>query len=171
MSFINDPNSDLGKERLVTGGGLLGKQLKSNKPLGEALGKLGDTFDSERVAHRTWYTDYSDALKNHPGEGKATEIMMSKLDEVKSAAENALGNRQVKEKIQAMMRRDKEWAKRTGDVTRDDIQNLRELMSGPGSGKEIWGRIMKALKDGSIALPVVMLMMDGMPGAQKDGLI
>jgi hypothetical protein len=170
VSFINDPYSDLGKERLVKGGGLLGKQLKSNKPLGAALDKVRDKFDRGRVAHESWYLDYSDALNNQ-GKGQATRDMMSKLSKVRPAAENALGSPRVKQEILNKISRDEKWAKKTGDVTRDDIQNLRKLMGEPGSGKETYSRIMKALKDGAIALPAVMLMIDGMPGAQDDGLI
>jgi hypothetical protein len=170
VSFINDPYSDLGKERIRQGGGLLGKQLKHNKPLGAALDKVRDKFSADRVAHESWYLDYSDALNNQ-GKGQATQLMMSKLSKVRPAAENALGSPRVKQEILNKISRDEKWAKKTGDVTRDDIQNLRKLMGEPGSGKETYSRIMKALKDGAIALPAVMLMIDGMPGAQDDGLI
>ena len=170
VSFINDQYSDLGAERLVEGGGLLGKQLKPQKPLGKALNKLSDTFDSDRVGRESWYIDFSDALKSQ-GKGKATQKMMSKLSQVRPAAENALGNPRVKQEVLNKISRDETWAKKTGDVTREDIQNLRKLISQPGSGKETYNRIMKALKDGAIALPAVVLMIDGMPGAHDDGLI
>jgi hypothetical protein len=170
VSFMNNDYSKLGGARLKAGGGLLSQQMDPTMPLGKNLREFGDEFDAHRVDRESWYIDYSDAMKNQ-GKGQATRDMMSKLSKVRPAAENALGSPRVKQEILNKISRDEKWAKKTGDVTRDDIQNLRKLMNEPGSGKETYSRIMKALKDGAIALPAVMLMIDGMPGAQDDGLI
>lgn len=166
VAFINDQFSDLGAERYTQGGGLLGKQLKPNKQLGAALDKVKDKFGYNRVGRESFYIDFSDALKSQ-GKGKATQEMMSKLSRVRPAAENALGNPRVKQEVLNKISRDETWAKKTGDVTREDIQNLRKLISQPGSGKETYNRITKALKSGAIALPAVVLMIDGMPGVRE----
>jgi hypothetical protein len=123
-------------------------------PSGKALSAIKTSLERQGVPGQLMRTegDYIPLMEvSKPGEGQATQEMLSRISKLHPSVQERLSQSPaIADVAKGLAARDAELASEHGLQQRYDVQNLRELMSNPG-----WNQRLKDALKAGIPLPAL----------------